>query len=96
MAQTTILAAAATAATSSSFTVAAGAFVTVGIFSANGQQDRLPATAQFSVLQSTPGGSNVVTNLNNDKRSVVLIGPGTFTVARTAYTGTSFGAFTDA
>lgn len=91
MAQSTILAAGNTDATSTDVVVAAGAFVWVGIFSA--VADALPVQVNFAVLQDTPGADNTLTLLNTNTRSVRLIGPGTFRVARTAYTGTAFGVF---
>lgn len=94
MAQTTILAAANTAGTSSDIVVAAGAVVTVGIFSA--AAGALPADVAMQVMQDTPGADNHAATLNNSRRTAVLTGPGTFRVRRPAYTGTAFGVFTEA
>ena len=91
MAQSTLLAAGHTAATSTDLVVAAGAFATIGVFSA--AVGRLAQDGIFTVMQDTPGVDNNVTTLDNTRRSVVLIGPGTFRVTRTAYTGTDFGVF---
>lgn len=94
MAQSTILAAAKTAATSTDVAVAAGVTVTIGIFSAT--YDRCPHDAIFTVYQDTPGADNVVTTLTDERRSVVLSGPGTFRVGRVAYSvGTAFGVFSE-
>lgn len=94
MAQTIILTAGNTALPSADIVVAAGATVTVGIFSAAGGS--LPADVAFRVMQDTPGADNQETKLNNSKRTTVLAGPGTFRVKRPAYTGTAFGVFTEA
>lgn len=94
MAQTSILAPGSTAATSTDIAVAAGESVTVGIYAATG--DPVPTGARFTVMQDTPGADNVVARLDNYARTTVLAGPGTYRVKRTAYTGTSFGVFTEA
>lgn len=93
MAQTTILAPDTTDATSTDVVIAAGAFATVGIFSV--VTGRVPFDA-LRIMQVTPGAANEVDPLNDARRSVVLVGPGTFRVVRTAYSGTAFGAFLDA
>lgn len=89
-----VLAADVTAGVSSDILVAAGAVVTVGIFSA--AAGKLPEGMVFAVEQVTPGASNVADYLHNHKRTAVLSGPGTFRVRRPAYTGTAFGVFTEA
>lgn len=94
MTQSTILAAGNTAATSTDVVVAAGAFVVIGIFSA--ASDSLTIPTVFSVFQDTPGADNVIALLNNNYRSLSLVGPGTFRVGRPAYTGTAFGVFLEA
>lgn len=94
MAQSTILAAGTTAATSTDVVVAVGDVATVGLFSASA--DRVPIDCIFNVMQKTPGADNLVTTLDNTLRSVVLVGPGTFRVTRPAYTGTAFGVFLEA
>lgn len=91
MAQSTILVAGNTAATSADVVVAAGAVVIVGIFSA--AADSLAIPTAFSVFQDTPGADNVVALLNNNYRALSLTGPGTFRVGRPDYTGTAFGVF---
>lgn len=94
MAQSTILAAGNTDATSTDVVVAAGASVWVGIFSASA--DALLAGNNFLVQQDTPGADNTLALLNTNARSMRLFGPGTFRVTRTAYTGTAFGVFLEA
>lgn len=94
MAQSTILAAGTTEATSTDVAVAAGASVWVGIFSASG--DTLPVQVSMIVFQDTPGADNALAFLNNNNRSVRLLGPGTFRITRPAYTGPSFGVFLEA
>lgn len=94
MAQNFILAPAATAATSTDIVVAAGAVVTVGIYSAAG--GILPSGVDFTVYQDTPDGDNYVARLSNFSRTTALSGPGTYRVKRPAYTGTAFGVFTEA
>lgn len=90
---TAILAAGNTAATSTDIVVAAGAVVTVGIFSAAAGE--LPAGIAFRIAQKTPGVDNEQIKLTNSFRSTTLVGPGTFRVKRPAYTGTAFGVFTE-
>lgn len=94
MAQTTVLAAATTAGVSTEIVVAAGAQVTVGIFSA--AAGTLPEGLPFAIEQDTPGADNVADYLHNHRRTTVLSGPGTFRVRRPAYAGTAFGVFTEA
>lgn len=93
MTQTTILAAASTLATSTDVVVTPGTFTTIGIFSA--AEGRLPVDAMITVYQDSPGVDNIVQTLNNERRSIVLIGPGTYRVIRQAYTGTAFGAYSE-
>ena len=78
MAQTTILAAGQSAATSTDVTVAAGSNATVGIF-ATGE---IPAGVQISVRIDTPGDDAPVAVLNNITPNHVLSGPGVFRVYR--------------
>ena len=91
MPQSTVLAAGITAATSSDIVVAAGATVTVGIFSAVAGQ--MPGWLAFTIDQVTPGASNSIGSLDGTRRQIVLAGPGTFRVNRPAYTQTAFGVF---
>lgn len=94
MAQSTILAPGNTAATSTDVVVAAGATVVVGIFSA--ANDALVPQVYFTVFQDTPGADNTAALLNNNYRALAIVGPGTFRIARPAYTGTAFGVFLEA
>lgn len=94
MAQATVLAAAITAANSTDIVVAAGEVFTVGVFSA--ATDVLPAGVTFDIMQKTPGAANKIGRMNNEDRFTTLNSPGTYYVARPAYTGTAFGVFTDA
>lgn len=93
MTQSTILASGTTAATSTDIVVAAGAIVTVGIFSANPGASL--AGRGLEVLQVTPAADNLVTVLDETQRSTQLNGPGTFKVARPVL-ATAFGVFLDA
>ena len=79
MAQSTILAAGTTVATSTDVVVAAGSAVTVGIFVASGV---IGATDYASVLIDTPGADLSIAQLSNQRLAVQLAGPGTFRVAR--------------
>lgn len=93
MAQTTILAVGLAAATSTDIVGAAGAAVTVGIFT-----DSVLTTAYgaiFTVMQDTPGLDNELAMLSPGK-SIQLTGPGTFRVKRTVSTGKPYGVFLEA
>ena len=97
MTQSTILATGTTAATSTDIVIAAGAVVTVGIFCA---APDVPTglgwePIEFSVLEKTPGADNKIDTLNYGKKAIVLSGPGTYRVARPAYTGSPFGVFVE-
>lgn len=92
MTQTTILASGTTAATSTDIVVAAGAVVCAAIFSANPGASL--AGRGFDVLHVTPGAPNLIGNLDETKRSILLYGPGTFRVARQVLT-TAFGVCLD-
>jgi hypothetical protein len=94
MAQSTILAAGVTAATSTDVVVAAGASVLIGVFSGAGLS--LPFGLTFSVLVDTPDADNVVDQLSNTRKQIQIFGPGTFRVSRPAYTGDAFGVFLEA
>jgi len=91
MAQSTILAAGNTAASSTDVVVAAGDTVTVGIFAAAGGS--LPASVAFRVEIDTPGTNAFVNKLTQTNRVTVIAGPCTARVRRPAYTGTAFGVF---
>ena len=91
MTQTTILAAAATAATSTDVAVAAGGVATVGIFTAAGSPE---ANMQASLMIDTPGGDVLYCYLTGTNPVVVLSGPCTARVYRPA-SAKSFGAFSE-
>ena len=93
MPQSTILAAAVTAATSTNVTLASGVSAILGIFSAT--PNAVPAGVAFTVLQVTPGADNVIASLGAGSRSSLVTGPGTYRVRRAAYTGAAFGVFAD-
>lgn len=90
MAQSTILAAGTTAASSSDIVVAAGATVSIGMFVASGS---LPAQP-LGVFQKTPGGNIRVASLSSSRPSIAINAPGTYVVSRDTNTGgVSVGAF---
>lgn len=93
MAQSTILAAGNTAATSTDITVALGAVAKVGIFCADADASRLPATAIIELKEDTPSTDNTVIQFKDGSRSYLITAPGTYRVTRTAYTGTAFGVY---
>lgn len=93
MPQASILAPGNTDATSTNVVVAQGAVAVIGIYSA--AAGTLPPGNQFSVVQVTPGADNFVVSLGNDRRTVMVSGPGTFKIKRPAYTGAAFGAFSE-
>jgi len=93
MAQTTILAAGSTAATSSDVTVAAGASVSVGLFSAAG----IPKDIELPIYMDTPSLDAQVGVLTAKTPAIVLSGPGVFRVRREALANSvSVGVFADA
>ena len=99
MAQSTILAAATTAGTSTDVAVAAGSTVTVGIFSATGNP--LPASVQFTVWIDTPGADQRIAVIGSSTSAdattaIQLAGPGTYRVTRPVYTGEAYGVFLEA
>lgn len=94
MAQTTILAAAQTAATSSDVTVAAGSVLTIGLFTSSGP---VPSGVEIDVRIDTPGADNFVAKLTHANQATVLTGPGTFRAYRrniAAY-GVNVGVYTE-
>lgn len=93
MTQTTILAPGLTQAPSADIVVAAGAVVTVGIYSV--APAVLGAMSDFSIMQVTPGYENYVGSLGNSHRATQLNGPGTFRVRRPELSGQAFGVFKD-
>lgn len=80
MPQTPILAAGTTANTSSDFTVAAGAQVTVSIFTATNSQ--IPASAELELRVDTAGADALGGILSVHQQAVGVLGPGTFRVFR--------------
>lgn len=90
MAQTTILAAGTSAATSTDILVAAGASVTVGLFSAAA----IPPEVRLQILIDTPSADDVVGVLTGAEPVMVLSGPGTYRVSRPLI-GVSVGVFTE-
>lgn len=93
MPQSTILAAAQTAGTSSNVTVAAGSTVTIGIFAATA----IPSLVEVDVRQVTPSGDNFVAKLTHANQTTVLAGPGVFRAYRRniAAGGVNVGVFSD-
>ena len=91
MAQSTILAAATTAATSTDVVVATGVHVHVGVFGA--ATTSLPYAYRMQVMMDTPNGDLVYDKLSSKQPVVKLVGPGTFRVVRAAYAGPAFGVF---
>lgn len=79
MAQTTILAAAQTTATSTDVVVPAGAVVTIGLFAAGA----VPPQARAAVYIDTPSGDQFVKFLQGGQPEVIS-GPGTFRAVRKA------------
>ena len=95
MAQSTILASAQTAGTSTDVTVAAGATAIVGMFAAAGVQ--IPEGVRCTVLQDTPGNDNAIHFLTAQEPATIVCGPGVFRVWRPAITayGVNVGVFSD-
>ena len=82
MAQTTILAAGTTAATSTDVVVAAGGSVTIGLFVATGVFNISGSIA--TIFIDSPGADVPVASLSTDSPTTVIAGPGTFRVVRSA------------
>ena len=94
MAQTTILAAGQTAATSTDVVVAAGTVATIGLFTASGP---VPCGVEIGVRIATPGEDNFVAKLTQANQVTVISGPGTFRAYRrniAAY-GVNVGVFVE-
>lgn len=93
MAQSTVLAAAQTAAQSSDITVAVGAQVTVGLFASSD----VPLPVRCSVWLKGPSGAQFISALTGVNTSTVLSGPGTFFVRRPVISdyGVNVGVFTE-
>lgn len=92
MAQTTILAAGTTAATSTDVVVANGASVTIGIFTASAAG--IPGNEGVAVYIDTPGADMVEVELTGKRPTRVISGPGTFRAKR-GVTVTSIGVYTE-
>ena len=82
MAQSTILAAGTTAATSADVVVASGATVTIGIFAGTG--DFSVSGPIVQVMADTPGADVAVATLSPASPTAVIAGPGTFRAKRSA------------
>lgn len=94
MAQTTILAAGTTDATSTAITVGAGSSVTVSLFSAS----TIPNSINMWIRLGVPSGSTqIVGSLTKYTPSVAITSPGTYYVERMGRNtdGVSVGAFTE-
>ena len=76
---TAILVPAATNATSSDVVVAAGATAVIGIYTAAGQ---IPQTARLTIVQDTPGSTDIPVDVLDKGKPSVIIGAGTFRVVR--------------
>jgi len=92
MAQATILAAGTTAATSSDVVVAAGATVTLGIFTDGALS--IPANEGVIVFLDTPGTDIIETELTGLKKDVVISGPCTIRCTRRP-SSVNIGVFTE-
>jgi hypothetical protein len=92
MAQNTILAAATATGTSSDVTVAAGATVTIGIYTSDA--GGLPGDSRINVFIDTPSQDKFLFNLTPNDPVRVLSGPGTFRCNKPAST-VAYGAFTE-
>ena len=93
MPQTTILAAAQTAGTSTNVTVAAGTVATIGIFASTA----IPSIVEIDVRQVTPAGDNFVAKLTHANQTTVISGPGVFRAYRRNISagGVNVGVFSD-
>lgn len=93
MTQTTVLAAAQTADTSSNIVVTPGVQVTVGLFASS----KIPATVRCAIHIDGPAGDQVVGVLTGINHTTVLTAPGTYFVRRPAITdyGVNVGVMTE-
>ena len=96
MAQSTVLAAGKTNATSSLIQVAAGETVKIGMFIDTGS---IPAGVSLNILSDTPGADAQEVNLTAAAPSVLIDGPGGYYVQRTVQRllglDVNIGAYTD-
>lgn len=91
MAQSTILAAGITAASSTDIVITDGSVVNVGIFGA--ADTHPPRDVNFAVVMVTPDAPIPIAQLNIFSPDTGISGPGTFRVVRPAYVGSPFGVF---
>lgn len=95
MAQTVKLAPGLTAATSTDIVVAAGAEAVVGIYADPGTTLGAAGVSYYCrVMQVTPGADNCVQNLDASTPSVIVRGPNTYRVQRSA-AQTNVGVFSE-
>lgn len=97
MAQTTHLAAAQTALTSTDIVVAAGSTVTIGLFT-DRAGDAIPAALEFWLMLDTPSVDNEVIDLAKvEGNARAVTGPGTYRVIRPLCTafGVNVGVFSE-
>jgi hypothetical protein len=92
MAQNTILTAATAAGTSTDITVAAGATVTLGIYTTDA--GGLPGDSYLLVYQDTPGEDKFLFHVAPNEPSKVITGPGTFRCKKPA-SSVAYGAYTE-
>lgn len=95
MAQSTILAAGTSAATSSTVTVAAGTVISLGIFA----DSPIPPNVVFYVKQDTPATTNnVIAKLSHNFRVIAISSPGVYSVTRADISaeGVDVGVYVDA
>ena len=95
MAQSTILAAGQTAATSTDVVLAPGAVATIGLFTSAGP---VPSGVEIDVRIDTPGEDNFAAKLTQANQVTVLTGPGTFRAYRRDISafGVNVGVYTEA
>lgn len=93
MAQNTILAAGTTAATSTDVVVAAGATVSIGIFTSDAAG--IPGNHSVTVFMDTPSQDVPLFQLNGKEPVKAVSGPGTFRAKRGLGLTTSIGVFTE-
>jgi hypothetical protein len=91
MAQTTILAAATAAGTSTDVVIAAGATVTLGVFTAT---DSVPGNEGAAVYADTPGSDLVIAELTGSHPVLQFVGPCTLRVKK-GETSAAIGVFSE-
>ena len=80
MTQTTVLAAADTAADSSAITIVSGASVTISLFS----ESALPLSTSMAIFLNTPSSTIQVGSLSYSAPTISIYSPGVYFVRRTA------------